>query len=342
MKERHVFPRFFHDTLGESREVAVGHARRFILERFAAPLDRPDLGSAHRFGYTRDGPTGWPRRCRCCRRVVCSASYRANLRLGGLLSDGIALGHKTGFDSGSTLDYVYRNQVGGVGWIGRALDCTLSRCHRLARHCQRKIHVEELIRAALKRLVASGQPTRMLDIARAHGRYVLEALAAEADRPESILLRDFSPINVEAGQRLIADKGLAEIAHFVQADAFDRPHCSHPAATDARHRVGPLRAVSRQRDGVRSLAGLAAAIPAGGYLFHTGQPWHPQLEMIARALTCIARARPGSCAPADAGRDGPARRRRWFPPLSSGSTNGESSRSWLVRESDGHDGGRDG
>jgi 1-acyl-sn-glycerol-3-phosphate acyltransferase len=34
-----------------------------------------------------------------------------------------------------------------------------------------------------------------------------------------------------------------------------------------------------------SLAGLAEAIPAGGYLVYTGQPWHPQLELIARALT---------------------------------------------------------
>ena len=35
----------------------------------------------------------------------------------------------------------------------------------------------------------------------------------------------------------------------------------------------------------RSLAGLAAAVPAGGYLVYTGQPWHPQLALIARALT---------------------------------------------------------
>ena len=34
-----------------------------------------------------------------------------------------------------------------------------------------------------------------------------------------------------------------------------------------------------------SLAGLADAIVAGGYLVYTGQPWHPQLELIARALT---------------------------------------------------------
>ena len=30
---------------------------------------------------------------------------------------------------------------------------------------------------------------------------------------------------------------------------------------------------------------MSAAIEPGGYLIYTGQPWHPQLEMIARALT---------------------------------------------------------
>jgi predicted phage gp36 major capsid-like protein len=34
-----------------------------------------------------------------------------------------------------------------------------------------------------------------------------------------------------------------------------------------------------------SLAGLADAIQTGGFLVYTGQPWHPQLELIARALT---------------------------------------------------------
>jgi hypothetical protein len=34
-----------------------------------------------------------------------------------------------------------------------------------------------------------------------------------------------------------------------------------------------------------SLAGLADAIAPGGCLVYTGQPWHPQLELIARALT---------------------------------------------------------
>jgi len=33
-----------------------------------------------------------------------------------------------------------------------------------------------------------------------------------------------------------------------------------------------------------SLRGLAAALPDGGYLIYTNQPWHPQVEFIARVL----------------------------------------------------------
>jgi len=288
VKERHEFPGFFHDTLGEAgREAAIGHARRFILERFEAPPDAPSLIDAHRFGYTRDEADrlasplpalSW--------RGLAWTGYRANLRLAGLMSKGIALGHKTGFDSGSTLDYVYRNQPGGLGPVGRGIDRAYLDAIGWRGIRQRKINVEELIRAALQRLAAAGQPSHILDIAAGHGRYVLEALAAETHPPDSILLRDFSPLNVEAGRRLIAEKKLAGIARFEQADAFDPDAI---ASVDPKPTLGivsglyelfPDNALVR-----RSLGGMAAAIPPGGYLVYTGQPWHPQLEMIARALT---------------------------------------------------------
>ena len=34
-----------------------------------------------------------------------------------------------------------------------------------------------------------------------------------------------------------------------------------------------------------SLCGVARAVESGGRLIYTGQPWHPQLELIARTLT---------------------------------------------------------
>lgn len=47
-----------------------------------------------------------------------------------------------------------------------------------------------------------------------------------------------------------------------------------------------------------SLAGLAQAIESGGYLVYTCQPWHPQVEMIARVCRAIRAEKPGPCAAA--------------------------------------------
>ncbi|RPI44460.1 MAG: hypothetical protein EHM59_12755, partial [Betaproteobacteria bacterium] len=35
---------------------------------------------------------------------------------------------------------------------------------------------------------------------------------------------------------------------------------------------------------MRSLEAIGRIVEPGGYLVYTGQPWHPQLEMIARTL----------------------------------------------------------
>ena len=54
IKERHLLPGFFHDTLGErDRAPAIAAIRRFVSERFAHPLVRPSLRDAHRHGPDR-------------------------------------------------------------------------------------------------------------------------------------------------------------------------------------------------------------------------------------------------------------------------------------------------
>jgi hypothetical protein len=53
-KERHVLPGFYHDTLGElGRAPAVAAVRRFLMERFDRPTERPSLQDADRHGHTR-------------------------------------------------------------------------------------------------------------------------------------------------------------------------------------------------------------------------------------------------------------------------------------------------
>jgi alpha-beta hydrolase superfamily lysophospholipase/phosphatidylglycerophosphate synthase len=287
-KERHVLPGFYHDTLGEkNRAVAVDKARSFIIDRFAEPVNRPSLLEADRMGYTRDEadvlasplrPLSW--------RGLFWAAARLNIRLGGLVSDGIRLGRRTGFDSGSTLDYVYRNQPGGLGPLGRLVGRTYLQSIGWRGIRQRKVHLEELLRVTMERLATSGMPVRIMDSAAGHGRYVLDAIDARAGRPESILLRDYADINVEAGRALIDAKGLGAIARFEKGDAFDRDGL---AAVDPKPTLGIVSGLYElfpdNRMVQASLAGFAAAIPPGGYLIYTGQPWHPQLELIARTLT---------------------------------------------------------
>lgn len=288
IKERHVMEGFFHDTLGErDRQKAIVETRRFLLERFAEPLDRPDLSDADRSGFTRDEADALASPLPMFSlRGIYWAAYRANLWFAGLFSKGIALGHKTGFDSGSTLDYVYRNEAQGVGPLGRLSDRTYLDAIGWRGIRQRKLNVEELIGRALDLLDRKDMPKRVVDIAAGHGRYVLEALAGAPAQPESILLRDYSDINVDAGTKLIAEKGLTKIARFVKADAFDKAGIAglDPQPTlgvvSGLYELFPDNAMIR-----RSLEGLAAAIPENGYLVYTGQPWHPQLEMIARALS---------------------------------------------------------
>jgi hypothetical protein len=75
-------------------------------------------------------------------------------------------------------------------------------------------------------------------------------------------------------------------AHFEKGDAFNQNELAsiRPRPTlgviSGLYELFPENALLRE-----SLNGLADATEPGGYLIYTGQPWHPQLEMIARTLS---------------------------------------------------------
>jgi alpha-beta hydrolase superfamily lysophospholipase len=287
-KERHVLPGFYHDTLGErDRKAAVELARAFLLRQFERPLQRPDLTREHLSGYTKHEADALERPLPALSpRGLYWAATRASLKIGGALSDGVKLGHATGFDSGSTLDYVYRNAPSGSGPVGRLIDANYLDSIGWRGIRQRKLHVEELLRVAMRRQRERGAPVHIVDIAAGHGRYVLEALTQGGERPDSILLRDYSDLNVRDGRALIEAKGLQAIARFEKGDAFDRASLATLAPRPTIGIVSGLYELFPDNEPVaRSLAGLADAIAAGGLLIYTCQPWHPQLELIARALT---------------------------------------------------------
>lgn len=287
LKELHVLPGFYHDTLGEKdRHLAFDKMRNFIDTLYAKPPQRFDYSNEDRWSPGADswrmlngGPAPYSL------DDIAYRGLRYGMKLLGTQSTGVRLGFETGFDSGSTLDYVYRNQPQGSSALGRLIDKNYLNSVGWKGIRQRKIHLQMLIRQAVARLAEQGTPVNVVDIAAGHGRYVLDALEGET-AVNAILLRDYSDLNVNKGREMIASRGMADIARFEQGDAFNRQQL---ASLDPRPTLGIVSGLYElfpENSLVQnSLAGLADAIAPGGVLIYTGQPWHPQLKTIAWSLT---------------------------------------------------------
>lgn len=288
LKERQILKGFYHDTLGErDRATALIAIRQFVEARFAAPPEIADLRQAHLIGYTRDEAErlSTPLSPASLRGIFWMLN-RGSIRFGALFSKGLKTGVKTGFDSGSTLDYVYEDDARGLGPGGRLIDRQFLDAIGWRGIRQRKLHLQEMIGQALARLQAEGRNTDILDIAAGHGRYVLDAVAKSEVEPASIQLRDYSPINVLAGRKMIAARGLQATATFDEANAFDADSIAKVSPAPGLAIVSGLYELFPDNGLIEtSLSGLARALRPGSLLIYTNQPWHPQLEMIARALT---------------------------------------------------------
>lgn len=289
VKEMHVYPGFFHDTFNEKdNHLPLSAARRFILEAFAqarrdVSLLEADRNSATQREYETLANPLAPLSLKGIRYALTRFALRA---FGARLSEGVKVGVKTGFDSGTTLDYVYRDQAEGVGALGRLIDRNYLDAIGWRGIRLRKTHLEKSLRRAMAELRAAGKPVHVVDIAAGHGRYVLDAVREHPDIPATGLLRDFSEANVEAGRRLIAERGLGDRFAFKRGDAFDPASLAELPKTATVGIVSGLYELFPENAPVRaSLAGLAEAVVPGGYLIYTGQPWHPQIEFIARVLT---------------------------------------------------------
>lgn len=293
-KEKHVLDGFYHDTLGEKdRQLAVTKVRDFIGRMFAAPQAAPNLIDADRHGYVKEE---FDRLSQPATSLAARAYWvmsRFWIGVGGKLSAGMRLSVATGFDSGSTLDYVYRNRSAGVTPFGKLVDRIYLDSIGWRGIRIRKTHLERMLGRAIDALQASGKRVAITDIAAGHGRYILEALQGRDAQADSIRLRDYSQINVDAGRKLIAEKGLQHCAAFDQGDAFDRQSLANLQPKPTLAVVSGLYELFPDNHLIRtSLAGLADAVEAGGYLVYTNQPWHPQLELIARSLTSHRQGQP--------------------------------------------------
>ncbi len=252
--------------------------RKFVAERLAdAPVSSPRVEPSHtwrEYEAMTTGNGGGPG----------FAIARAGLRVAGHLSEGIATGWRTGFDSGASLDYVYRNQARGSLGIGRLIDRSYLDTIGWRGIRQRRINLQDALRSLVQRVHDEGRSVRILDVAAGVGRYVIETIAAFPEIEVHARLRDYDEENVVRIRALADDFQLnGVVAEGV--DAFDPGAGENVRPRAAIGIVSGLYELFPSNEMVeRSLAGLADAIEPGGYLIYTNQPWHPQIEFIARVL----------------------------------------------------------
>jgi alpha-beta hydrolase superfamily lysophospholipase/SAM-dependent methyltransferase len=217
-------------------------------------------------------------------RRIAFATQALAMKTGGRMSRGISIGWQSGFDSGESLDHVYRDRAQGFTPLGRLID----RCYLNAIGWrgirQRKANLIALLARAIDDVARRGEAVRIVDIASGPGRYLLETLKDCAAKNVHATLRDCSEPCLRAGRALAREAGVENVI-YERGDAFDEASLASIAPRPNIAVVSGLYELFPDNTPIRAcLAGLARALPTGGYLIYTNQPWHPQVEMIARCL----------------------------------------------------------
>lgn len=269
------------------RNQAIEATRHFIEACFAQPARsasrfltaHADSASARAYqALLRDEQLPWTRR-------AWYAVQRGLLGSVGRLSAGMRIGLQHGFDSGASLDYVYRNQAQGAWGVGKMVDSGYLGAIGWRGIRMRRWQTQD----ALARLIArhpATEPLRILDIAAGGGRYVLETVKRFQDRDIHVTLRDYAVHNLQQAQQLAEQLQLKHPPELQQRDAFAESSYDDDAQRyDIVIVSGLYELFSDNTAVLRSLRGLARVQRPGGHLVYTGQPWHPQQELIAKTLT---------------------------------------------------------
>jgi alpha-beta hydrolase superfamily lysophospholipase/SAM-dependent methyltransferase len=280
-KRFEIFPDAYHAIFHETnRRDVVDLVREFVRDRFAKPATTPSLRDADKAGFT----------FREYEHLKANGSAkfalpRTGLKFARRLSRGIEIGWRSGFDSGLSLDYVYKNEANGLGVVGRLIDKSYLNSIGWRGIRQRKANLEKILRDLIRKVHREHGAVRILDIAAGAGRYVIETIRGLPEIPIGATLCDYKQENVDAARALADELNLDGAIVARRADAFARESIAKIQPRTTIGIVSGLYELFPSNVAVlNSLRGLAEAIEPDGYLIYTNQPWHPQLEFIAHVL----------------------------------------------------------
>ncbi len=284
-KEYVVLDNFYHGVLYEKdRKIPFDHIHRFIDKCFSAPIESVDLVSADRKGYTFNEYTTIKSGNISLLNKISYAFQVLSMKTLGTLSKGIRIGYKYGFDSGISLDHVYKNKSQGELIIGKIIDYFYINAVGWKGIRARRVHMRESLNHCIDSLIKEGRPVRIMDIGSGPGRYLLETAKKYEKSDVKVLLRDYSDSNIKEAQEIAKEIGTTN-ANFKVADAFDpKTYQDQEFKPNILIVSGLFELFPSNETVLKAVEGATAILDDGGYVVYTGQPWHPQLEMIAHTL----------------------------------------------------------
>ncbi|WP_346880920.1 bifunctional alpha/beta hydrolase/class I SAM-dependent methyltransferase [uncultured Algibacter sp.] len=277
LKELEVLKDFFHGILfEEEKEVVYDKIALFAKKCFAKPQKEPsilpDEFSVKEYNSLQNNEGN----------NLNFKFQKWSLSKIGKISNGMAIGLKHGFDSGTSLDYVYHNKPQGKFGFGKSMDKNYLEAIGWRGIRIRKQHLLQLLETNIENLLKQGRKIKILDIAGGTGNYLFDIKDKYPDA--EIVINEFVKDNIEIGQKVIDAKNYENV-RFTNFDCFDTETYSkinfEPNIVII---SGILELFGDNELASNALKGVTAIAEKDTNLIYTGQPWHPQLKMIAYVL----------------------------------------------------------
>lgn len=198
---------------------------------------------------------------------------RILMRTGGRLSDGIRLGYREGFNSGTMVDYVYGNEAHGITPIGTYIDRVMLD-HPVWRGVRGR---RQLLIGQVTATLAERPGQVLFDVAAGPGSYLFEL-----PRGGAYWAGDRDPDELARGRTRTTAEGRADI-HFVQANAFDPASWPVPQP-DILVASGFFDILADLADVRRLLAAGTAATAPGAHWVLSAMEEHPDLLLLRDVL----------------------------------------------------------
>ena len=203
-----------------------------------------------------------------------------SMRTFGFLSKGMSLGLKYGFDSGISLDYIYKNQTNGKLLIGKFIDRFYLNQIGWRGVRERKKNLLSLIEEKITSL--GEKNVKILDVAGGTGNYLFDI--KEKYPKIKILINEFKKSNIEVGEEVIKKNNWENIS-FINYDCFDKETYKKINYTPNIVIIsGVFELFENNKMLENTISGIAEILNKNGAVIYTGQPWHPQLKQIALVL----------------------------------------------------------